>query len=315
VPEPFEKPFATPINARTRYCAVFGHPVRHSASPAMQNAGMASLGLNWRYIACDVRPEELREALVGAKRMGFVGVNLTVPHKLLAMDFMDALDESAKQWQAVNTVRFEGREKGGEWLPIHQFEDTIPEKVRAHGFNTDAEAIVRSVREDLGVELRGARVLLLGVGGAGNVAALKLAAEGVKELFIVNRTHSKAASVAAEIRRRHPLVKVHLEYPRGELDLAINATSVGLSSSDPLPVDEKQFSLRQARCVFDLIYRPAETRLLSSAKAAGCRTANGLGMLLYQGAKALEVWSGQSAQLEVMRRALEQNVYGESNLL
>jgi shikimate dehydrogenase len=315
VPEPFDKPFALPINARTRYCAVFGHPVRHSASPAMQNAGMASLELNWRYLACDVRPEELREALVGAKRMGFVGVNLTVPHKLLAMDFMDALDESAKHWQAVNTVRFEGREKGGEWLPIYQFEDTVPEKVRAQGFNTDADAIVRSIREDLGVELRGARVLLVGIGGAGNVAALKLAAEGVSELFLVNRTHAKAASVAAEIRRRHPAVKVHLEYPRGELDLAINATSLGLALGDPLPVDEKQFTVRQARSVFDMIYRPAETKFLAQAKAGGSRVANGLGMLLYQGAKALEIWTGQPAPIEVMRRALQQNVYGEVDLL
>lgn len=315
MPEPFDKPFALPINARTRYCAVFGHPVRHSASPAMQNAGMASLGLNWRYLACDVRPEELREALVGAKRIGFVGVNLTVPHKLLAMDFMDALDESAKHWQAVNTVRFEGREKGGDWLPLQHFEDTVPEKVRAQGFNTDADAIVRSIREDLGVELRGARVLLVGIGGAGNVAALKLAAEGVNELYLVNRTHSKAATVAAEIRRRHPAVKVQLEYPRGELDLAINATSLGLAPSDPLPVDEKQFTLRQARCVFDMIYRPAETRLIAQARAGGSRVANGLGMLLYQGAKALEIWTGQTAPIEVMRRALQQNVYGEVNLL
>jgi shikimate dehydrogenase len=315
VPEPFDKPFAAAINARTRYCAVFGHPVRHSASPALQNAGMAALDLNWRYIACDVRPEELREALMGAKRMGFVGVNLTVPHKQLALDFMDALDESAKLWKAVNTVRFEGREKGGEWLPLQEFEESAPEKVRAHGFNTDADAIARSIRDDLGVDLKGARVLLLGVGGAGSVAALKLASEGVKELFIVNRTHSKAAGVAAEIRRRHPAVKVLLEYPRGELDLAINATSLGLAHTDALPVDEKLFSLRQARCVFDLIYRPAETRLLTQAKANGCRVANGLGMLLYQGAKALEIWSGKIAPLETMRRALAQNVYGESDLL
>lgn len=281
----------------------------------MQNAGMSTLGLNWRYLAFDVRPEELREALVGAKRMGFVGVNLTVPHKLLAMDFMDALDESARHWQAVNTVRFEGREKGGEWLPIYKFDDAVPEKVRAVGFNTDAEAIVRSIREDLGVELRGARVLLVGVGGAGNVAALKLAAEGVNELYLVNRTHAKAATVAAEIRRRHPAVKVQLEYPRGELDLAINATSLGLAANDPLPVDEKQFTVRQARCVFDLIYRPAETKLLGQAKAGGSRVANGLGMLLYQGARALEIWSGEAAPIEVMRRALQQNVYGEMNLL
>jgi len=278
----------------------------------MQNAGLAALGLNWRYIACEVRPEELRAGVIGAKTMQFVGLNLTVPHKLLAMDMVDALDESAKQWHAVNTIRFEGREKGGAWLPLQQFTDVPPEKIRTQGFNTDADAIARAVREDLGTELQGGRVLILGVGGAGQVAALKLAAEGVGELFLINRTHSKAASVAAEIRRRHPRVRVHLEYPRGEVDLAINSTSLGLGADDPLPVDGKQFSLRQARAVYEMIYRPAETPLLQAAKAAGCRVANGLGMLLYQGAKALEIWTGQSAPVEVMRRALEQNVYGSS---
>lgn len=278
----------------------------------MQNAGLAALGLNWRYLAFEVRPEELREAIVGAKRMGFVGVNLTVPHKLLAVDHVDALDESAKQWQAVNTIRFEGRAKGGDWQPLREFTDALPEKMRTHGFNTDADAIARAVREDLGVELNGARVLLLGVGGAGQVAALKLAAEGVGELFMINRTASKAASVAAEIRRRHPQVRVHLEYPRGEVDLAVNATSLGLAANDPLPMDEKQFSLRQARAVYEMIYRPAETPLLQAARAAGCRVANGLGMLLYQGAKALEIWTGQPAPVEVMRRALEENVYGRN---
>src|SRR5688572_8559338 len=205
-----------PITATTRICAVFGHPIKHSASPAMQNAGMAALGLNWRYLAFDVDPQYLREALAGAKRMSFVGVNLTVPHKLLAVDMVDAFDESAKLWGAVNTVRFEGREPGGTWLPSHQFTEKPPEKIRSQGFNTDADAIVRSLREDLGVELPGKRVLILGAGGAGRVAALKLAAEKVGELFLVNRTHSKAASVAAEIRRRHGMLKVQLDYPRGE---------------------------------------------------------------------------------------------------
>ena len=276
----------------------------------MQNAGFATLGLNWRYLAFDVQPEQLRFALEGAKAMQFVGVNLTVPHKLLAFDIVDVLDESAKTWHAVNTIRFEGRVKGGSWLPFHQLGDDTPEKVRSHGFNTDADAITRSIREDLELELAGARILLLGVGGAGQVAALKLASERVGELFLVNRTHAKAASIAAEIRRRHPEVKVHLGYPRGEVDLAINATSLGLSPNDPSPVDEKQFTLRQARTVYDMVYRPAETPLLRTAKLAGARTANGLGMLLYQGAKALEIWSDKTAPLTEMRRALEQNVYG-----
>ena len=276
----------------------------------MQNAAMAELELNWRYVALEVRPEELRAALVGAKAMQMIGVNLTVPHKLLALDMMDILDESAKTWGAVNTIRFEGRDKTGAWLPLHQFVDGPAEKIRMQGFNTDAEAISRSVREDLGVELRGARVLVIGTGGAGRVAALKLAAENVGELFLVNRTPSKAGSVAAEIRRRHLNVKVQLGYPRGEVDLAINATSLGLSPQDAFPVDGRLFSLRQAIAVYDMIYRPAETPFLRAAKTGGSRVANGLSMLLYQGAKALEIWCGKPAPVEVMRRALEKNVYG-----
>jgi shikimate dehydrogenase len=309
VPEPFSQP----INASTRVCAVYGFPIKHSASPAMQNAGIAALGLNWRYLACEVPPENLRAALEGAKAMRFVGLNLTVPHKLLAVDLVDAFDESVKMWGAVNTIRFEGRDKNGAWLPLHQFENAQPEKIRTQGFNTDAEAITRALREDLGIELAGSRVLLLGAGGAGRVAALKLAAENVAELFLVNRTHSKASAVAAEIRRRHLNVKIQVGYPRGEVDLAINATSIGLSESDPLPVDNKQFSLRQAHAVFDMIYRPSETLFLRTAKAGGSRTANGLGMLLYQGAKALEIWSGRPAPIEIMREALTKNVYGSES--
>jgi shikimate dehydrogenase len=300
------------IDASTRICAVYGFPIRHSASPAMQNAAITALGLNWRYIACEVAPETLRVAIEGAKAMRFVGLNLTVPHKLLAVDFVDAFDESVKMWGAVNTIRIEGRDKSGAWLPIYQFTDAQPDKIRAQGFNTDAEAITRSLREDLGVELAGSRVLLLGAGGAGRVAALKLAAENVGELFLVNRTHSKASAVAAEIRRRHLNVKIQVGYPRGEVDLCINATSVGLSPNDQLPVDNKQFSLRQAHAVYDMIYRPAETQFLQVAKAGGSRVANGLGMLLYQGAKSLEIWSGQTAPIAIMRAALEKNVYGSN---
>jgi shikimate dehydrogenase len=324
-------PFNPPIDARTRYCAVFGHPIRHSASPAMQNAGIAALGLNWRYLAFDVDPQHLREALAGAKRMGFIGVNFTLPHKLLAVEMMDALDASAKTWGAVNTVRFEARDVKGRWQPLHSFgvppsggpsagtrspkggtPNMTSLEIRMRGFNTDADAISRSLREDLGVELRGAKVLLLGAGGAGRTAAFRLASESVGELFLVNRTQSKAEVVAKEIHERHPKIKMHIGYPRGEADLVLNATSLGLKANDPLPLDEKKFPLKRARAVYDMVYRPAETPLLKAAKNAGCETANGLGMLLYQGASALEIWSGQTAQLDDMRKALETNVYGKS---
>ncbi len=299
----------TPIDASTRYCAVYGHPVRHSASPALQNAGIAALGLNWRYLAFEVSPAELREAIAGAQAMRFLGLNLTVPHKLLAVDMVDVLDDSARAWGAVNTIRFEAQDPAGNWLPLAQVSGEMA-KVRSQGFNTDADAITRSLREDLGVELFGANALLLGAGGAGRVAALKLAAEGVAALSLVNRTREKAEALAAEIRERFPQCRVSVGYPTGSVDLAVNATSLGLRADDALPLDASRFDLRRAGAVFDMVYRPAETPLLRAARAAGCRTANGLGMLLYQGARALEIWSGQPAPVAVMRRALMEHVYG-----
>jgi shikimate dehydrogenase len=260
----------------------------------MQNAGIAKLKLNWRYVACEVKPENLCEAIEGARVMGFIGLNLTIPHKLLAVDMMDALDDSAMKWGAVNTVHFVGQGK----------------KVRAIGYNTDAEAIAQALQKDLGMKLNGAKVLLLGAGGAGRTAALKLASENVAELFLVNRTESKAITIAREVRRRFPRVKTTVGYPGGHIYLLLNATSLGLKPNDSLPFDKQQFSLKQTRAVYDMIYRPVETPLLKAARVAGCKTANGLGMLLYQGAKALEIWSGKRAPVEVMRKALEKEVYG-----
>lgn len=302
--------FRQPIDATTRYCAVLGHPIKHSASPAMQNAGLAALGLNWRYIAFDVAPENLRGVISGAKAMGFIGLNLTVPHKLLAFEMVDALDESAATWGAVNTIRFEAQEEPSRWLPLPQIKTAPVGEVRAQGFNTDADAIVRSLLADLGIDLAAKEVLLLGAGGAGRVAALKLAAEQVAHLFLVNRTQSKALAIADEIRQRCPNVQVTVGYPTSDVDLVLNATSLGLKPGDDLPFDEAQFSLSRSGAVYDMVYRPAETRFLKLAKAAGCRTANGLGMLLYQGAKALEIWTGLPAPVDIMRRALEANVYG-----
>jgi shikimate dehydrogenase len=299
------------INAATRCCAVYGFPIRHSASPAMHNAAFAALGLNWRYLAFEVRPDDLRAAIAGAQAMHFAGLNLTVPHKLLALDMVDALDESAKTWGAVNTIRFEGRHARGDWLPLREFEQDSPVEIRTHGFNTDADAIVTALREDLKVELHGAKVLLLGAGGAGRTAAFKFASEGVNSLFLVNRTQAKAQAVAGEIKKQFPFVSVTIGYPKTEVDLIVNATSLGLKPGDVSPLDEKQFSLRQTRAVYDLIYNPPETALLQAAKATGRKTANGLGMLLHQGAKAFEIWTGQPAPLDVMRRALEKNIYGD----
>jgi shikimate dehydrogenase len=241
--------------------------------------------------------------------MRFLGLNLTVPHKILALEMVDVVEESAALWGAVNTIRFEGKIPTGEWKPLSDLE-TAPPEIRSHGFNTDADAITRALKEDLGLDLAGKTALVLGAGGAGRTAAMKLADQGVGELFLVNRTVSKAEELAKEIKERWPLVKVQIGYPRERVDLLLNATSLGLAAGDLLPFEEKAFALKNAGAVYDMIYRPAETALLKSAKAAGCRTANGLGMLLYQGAKSLELWSGKQAPIAAMRAALEQNVYG-----
>src|SRR5450432_447901 len=274
----------------------------------MHNAAFAALGLNWRYLAFEVAPKNLRAAIEGAKAMGFAGLNLTVPHKLLAVELMDSLDESARTWGAVNTIRFESSAGVPPANSLGNAGGTPA--LRSTGFNTDADGLANSLREDLGLELRGAKVLLLGAGGAGRTAALKLASENVTELFLVNRTSSNAEEIANEVKKRFPSVRVAVGFPKANVDLILNATSLGLKPGDVSPLDEKQFALNQTRAVYDMIYRPAETKLLAAAKAAGCWTANGLGMLLHQGAKAFELWTGQPAPVAVMRRALEQNVYG-----
>lgn len=276
----------------------------------MHNPALETLGLDWRYLAFDVHPEQLAAALKGAQAMKFIGLNLTVPHKLLAVELVDELDDSARMWGAVNTVLFEGRTAQGEWKPLRDCGPDEIAELRSRGFNTDADAITRAIEEDLRLSLRGAKVLLLGAGGAGRTAALKLASAGVGELWLVNRTLSKAEEIAAEIGRRWSNLRVRTGYPPEKIDLAINATSLGLRAGDPLPFDPAKFALNRAGAAYDMIYRPAETEFLRAAASAGCRVANGLGMLLYQGAKALEIWTGAAAPVELMRTALREHIYG-----
>ena len=296
------------ITATTRICAVYGHPIKHSASPAMQNAGIAALDLPWRYVAFDVHPDNLREAIAGAKAMRFIGLNLTVPHKLLALQMVDVIDEAAKPWGAINTIRFEGR-AGNSWKPLAELPPDVEAEIRSVGFNTDADAIIRSLREDFGMTITGKNVVILGAGGAGRAAALRIAQEFPDTIWLHNRTATKAAEVGVQIQHMIPSVKVKLGLPTTNVDLLLNATSLGLKPEDPLPIHGTNFALKQAANVYDMIYRPAETPLLREAKAAGCRVANGLGMLLYQGARALEIWSGKTAPIDAMRQALHQHVY------
>lgn len=276
----------------------------------MQNAAFAAAALDWVYLAFDVPPDELGRAIAGAKALGFCGLNITVPHKVHALELVDELDKWARLWGAINTIVFEAETTSGSRCPIWAVDPDAVREVRARGFNTDADGFIRSVREDLALEFRGARVLVLGAGGAGRVIAMRIAAEGVAELYLVNRTRARAEAVAAEIHAHWPEVKVELGYPAAEVDLLVNATSLGMNPNDPLPLDTGQYPVRLARAVYDLVYRPPETGLIRLAHEAGVRAVNGLGMLLYQGALAFELWTGRAAPVETMRKALEREVYG-----
>ena len=278
----------------------------------MQNAGVKQLELNWRYLAFDVHPDRLLQVLEGMRSMHFVGLNLTVPHKLLALEWVDELDESARRWGAVNTIRFDGQLHDGSWMPVGKAKETGNfQAIRSVGYNTDAEAILTSIREDLALDLKHSCCVLLGAGGAGRVAALKLPEGGVRKLFLVNRTRSKCETIARELQVTHPDLQVEIGYPHSgeKVDLILNATSLGLKASDSMPWDRESLNWDQVSHAYDMIYQPAETPFLKAARLAGCRTANGLGMLLHQGAAALEIWTGQTPPLKTMREALHTHIY------
>ena len=280
--------------------AVLGSPVEHSLSPAMHNAALEALGSDLRYAKVECPPEDLTEAVDCARRANFLGLNLTIPHKFAALELCTELDDTARQLGAVNTLLFDGS--------------------RTAGFNTDGPGLVRAIREVFSFDLRDLRVMVLGAGGgAGSAAALQCALEKCPRLVLVNRTENKAHDIAQRATEllhtdrlegpEDPVTVIPLEASalREQLtrtDLVINATSLGMKRTDPRLIPAA--ILTPDLMVYDMIYRPSLTRLLEDAKSTGARTANGLSLLLHQGALSLEIWLNRPAPLEVMRRALDQ---------
>lgn len=277
---------------------VLGSPVAHSLSPILHNAALTALGEDIRYAKIECPPDQLSHAIQRARHAGFIGLNLTVPHKIAAVELCDELDETARQLGAVNTLLFDG-------------EKTV-------GFNTDGSGLVRAIRDTFAMDLRDLRVMILGAGGgAGSAAALQCALEKCPRLVLANRTREKALDVAAKATRLLlsdrlegpedlvtviPLAPDDLREQLTRTDLIINATSLGMKRSDPRLIPAAL--LTPDLMVYDMIYRPSVTRLLEDARASGARTANGLAMLLHQGALSLEIWLNRPAPLDVMRKAL-----------
>lgn len=311
------RPTRFPITGATRLVGLLGWPVAHSKSPAFQNAAFAALGLDWLYVPLPTPPVLLAEAVRGLAALGFVGANVTIPHKEAVCGLLDRLDPEAELSGAVNTIVVEG----------------APERPRLVGHATDGTGFVASLREEIGSEPRGMTVLILGAGGAARGVAVALVRAGANQLLIANRTFSRAAALAQALSARLgpaaarpgpggaarieplPLEASVLAAHLPAVDLVVQATAVGMTGGpDPHgmpPLDLAR--LPQHAVVADLVYVPAVTPLLAAAAGAGRRTLGGLGMLLHQGALALEHWTGRTAPLPAMRAALEAAIAHEAN--
>ena len=276
---------------------VFGDPVEHSLSPRMQNAALKKYKIGMQYGRFRILSQELREAFDLIRRLEFTGVNLTIPHKIAALEFLNGIEENVKRIGAANVIKVESG--------------------KLHGFNTDGRGFARGVREDFSVDLRDLRVLVLGAGGAARAIALQCAKENCERLVIANGTFEKGQQLADSLRNFFEGPKVLGPVPRlqaipweerafqfqiANVDLVVNATPVGLNQGDPSPIPARLIAPHLM--VYDTIYSAKRTPLVSAAIEGGARATNGLSMLLHQGALAFEIWFQREAPLEVMRKAL-----------
>jgi shikimate dehydrogenase len=276
------------ISGKTRVLGVIGHPVEHTCSPAMHNAALAALELDWVYVAFHVLPEKLESAIAGMRGLGITGLNVTVPHKQAVMALLDEVSAPARAIGAVNTI--------------------ICDKGRLTGHNTDAVGLLESLRHDAGMDRLPAVVALLGAGGAARaILYAVLQRPEVEQVLVLNRTVEKAESLAADLDHRGKAVVARLNREGctllREAGLVINSTSVGMhprQNNSPLADPD---CLHAGMWVMDIVYNPLRTRLMQQAEAAGAQTLNGLGMLVYQGVRAFELWTGKRPPVETMRAA------------
>jgi shikimate dehydrogenase len=265
-----------------------GQPVAGNPTQYMMEKAFVAAGLDWRYLTLEVPPEKLADAVCGLRALGFKGANFTIPHKVAVIPLLDELSPAAEMMGAVNCVNRVGDKFIGE--------------------NTDGKGFVQSLRE-FG-ELTGKRIVVLGAGGAARAIAVELGLSGVGEITIVNRSAIRGEELAALLRER---VKISAEFVHwegdyaipAETDIVVNATSIGLGdASARVPIDTQ--SLRPELIVADVIFNPPQTWLLRTAAEHGCRTLDGLGMLVNQAVIGFRIWTGIEPDAAVMREALEE---------
>src|SRR5215813_10023789 len=277
---------------------IFGDPVAHSFSPAMQNAALRACDINTQYVRFHIRPSELRSSLRFLRSLDFVGANLTVPHKIAGFTQIDKADEFASRVGAVNTISLKDK--------------------RLIGSNTDGEGFLHAIRSEFSVDLRDLRVLIIGAGGGtGRAIAWQCALENCERLVLVNRTLEKANALTESLRSFFmearvlgPAARLEavaweesvMRMQLADIDLIVNATPLGMNPSDPSPIPARLIAPHHM--VFDCIYGPFKTALLRAAEQAGARSANGISMLLHQGAVSFSIWFDREPPIDAMRKAL-----------
>lgn len=265
---------------------VMGDPIAQSKSPLMHGAALKALGIPGAYVPLHIAPARLGDAVQAIRTLGFRGVNVTIPHKVAVMEYLDKLDASAVDIGAVNTI--------------------VNDKGVLTGFNTDGIGYVRSLKAEAAPELAGKRVLVIGAGGAARGIVSALLQEQPASILIANRGEDRAHQLAERFKDKGTIAGIGMnEVPGviGGMDVVINTTSVGMfPHMEEMPIDPDW--LQEGMIVSDLIYNPLYTRLLTESLKRGCSIHGGLGMFVYQGAYALEYWTGLTAPVEIMRQTI-----------
>ncbi len=277
-------------NYKFELVGVLGFPVAENPTCVMQEAAFAALGLPWRYLTIEVKPEALPDAIRGVRALGMKGVNLTIPHKVAVLPLLDEISPDAAMIGAVNTVRREGDRLIGE--------------------NTDGKGFLRGVREEAGIDPAEKNIFVLGAGGAARAITVELALAGAGRITIWNRSVERGKALCHDLKQRTK-ADAHFESWRGacsvgsDVDILVNATSIGLFPDVEAMPDVNLKNARPELLVCDVVPNPPETRFIKTARALGLKTLTGLPMLVYQGAIGFKMWTGCKAPERAMRAALE----------
>ncbi len=274
---------------KSELVGVFGYPVAENPTVVMMEAGFRALGLDWRYLTLEVKPERLEAAVDGLRAFGLRGCNLTIPHKVAVLKYLDEVAEDAALIGAVNTVVRKGD--------------------RLRGENTDGKGFLASLTAEAGVDPAGKRIVVLGAGGAARAITVELALAGASRVTVVNRSVDRGGALVAALNEGTPVKADFVPWTgpyalEADIDVLVNATSIGLFPDVTQKPELDYSTIRRGLVVCDVIPNPPRTAFLAEAEKRGAKTLDGLGMLVNQGTIAFKLWTGLDAPAAAMRAAL-----------